>query len=122
MAGYRKKKLEELIKRVIGDALIKEIKDPRIGFVTIYKVELSKDYSLAEVYFSVIGDNKQKKKSIDGLIAAKGYLRYHLGKNVKLRIVPDLKFKLDESIETGVDLVNLIDSVTPKSNDNNDND
>lgn len=123
MSSFRKKKLEELIKRIIGDALIKEIKDPRIGFVTISRVELTKDLALAKVYFSVIGDDKQKKKSVDGLNAAKGFIRFQLGKNLKLRSVPDVKFYLDESIESGVNLVDLIhkassDKESDESNNN----
>ena len=60
MAAYRKEKLEELIKRIIADTLLKEIKDPRIGFVTVTRVRLSRDYSNSDVWISVIGNEKEK--------------------------------------------------------------
>lgn len=113
MAGFRKKRLEEQVKRIIGDTLIKEVKDPRIGFVSVYNVELDDDYTTAVVHVSVLGDEKQKKKSVAGLNAAKGYIRSFLGKNLKTRLVPNLIFKLDTTIEDGVNLVNLIDEVNP---------
>lgn len=116
MAGRRQLRLEELIKRIIGDFLVKgEVKDPRIGFVTIYKVELNDDYTLATVYVSVIGKTKEKFDSLKGLNAAAGYIKFHMSKELKLRTIPDVLFKLDDSIEKGIDIVNLIDSVQPKN-------
>jgi ribosome-binding factor A len=109
MAGFRKKKLEELMKRIIGDTLLKDIKDPRIGFASVYRVDLSSDYSVADIYVSVIGDKKQKRKTLAGLDAAKGYIRYHIGKSVKLRNIPGLRFHIDDSIEEGMKLVDLIE-------------
>ena len=111
MAGYRKKKLEEQIKRLIGEALIREVKDPRIGFATVYSVSLADDYSHAEVLISVLGDQKQKSKTLDGLKAAKGFLRSFVGKNIQLRHVPEMTFKIDSSIEEGARIIEMIDSV-----------
>jgi ribosome-binding factor A len=109
MASYRREKLEELIKRVVADALLAEIKDPRIGFVTVVKTRLSRDYSTADVWVSVLGSEKDKEKSIAGLESACSYLQYLVGKGVKLRVTPRLRFHLDTSIEEGVNLVNLIE-------------
>lgn len=117
MAGMRKKRLEEQVKRIIGDTLLKEVKDPRIGFVSVYSVSLDDDYTTAVVNISVLGDEKQKKKSIAGLNAAKGYIRSFLGKQLQTRFVPDLIFKLDTTIEDGVNLVNLIEEVAPSGDD-----
>ena len=115
MAGYRKERLEELIKRVIGDLLLKEVKDPRIGFASIFRVEASRDYSVADVFVSVIGDNDQKRKTVAGLNSAAGFIRSKVGKEIKMRVAPELKFHLDDSIEKGVGMVNLLDKLADET-------
>lgn len=108
MPGHRKEKMEELIRRLIGDMLLKEIKDPRIGFATVYRVEVSRDFSVADVFISVIGDDAQKKKSIAGLNSASGYIRCKVGDHLKIRQTPEIKFHLDDSIEKGNSMVDLL--------------
>jgi len=116
MAGHRKERIEELIKRIIGDMLLTEIKDPRIGFTTVYRVEVSRDLSVADVFVSVIGDAAQKKKTIAGLNSASGFIRSKVGDHVKLRQTPEIKFHLDDSIEKGNDMVNLLAKLEYESN------
>ena len=116
MAGHRKERIEELIKRIIGDMLLTEIKDPRIGFTTVYRVEVSRDLSVADVFISVIGYNVQKKKTIAGLNSASGFIRSRVGDHVKLRQTPEIKFHLDDSIEKGNDMVNLLAKLEYDSN------
>ena len=111
MAGYRKKRLEELIKRIVADTILQEIRDPRIGFVTVTSVKLNKDYSSAEVWVSVIGDEKEKKKTLHGLKSAAGFIQYQIGKEVNIRNTPKVKFCLDNSIESGVEMVNILDKL-----------
>lgn len=112
MASFRKKRLEELIKRIIGDMLIKgAVKDPRIGFVTVYAVELNDDNTVATVKISVLGPSEDKKKSLVGLNAAAGFVKFNLGKELKVRTIPDVVFVYDDSVEKGSDVVNLIDSI-----------
>lgn len=108
MAGHRKEKMEELIRRIIGDMLLSEIKDPRIGFTTVYRVEISRDLSVADVFVSVIGDDLQKKKTLAGLSSATGYIRSKVGDHLKIRQTPEIKFHLDDSIEKGNAMVNLL--------------
>jgi ribosome-binding factor A len=115
MASYRKERIEELIKRMLGDALIADVKDPRIGFASVFRVEVSRDYSVADVFISVIGDEEQKKKSIEGLQSASGYLRSLVGKQLKLRLAPELKFHIDDSIEKGVGMVGLLDRLASEA-------
>jgi ribosome-binding factor A len=115
MTTHRRERLEEIIRRIIGDTLLKEIKDPRIGFVTVVNVRLSRDYAEADVWISVLGDEAEKKKSLAGLESAKGYVQFVVGKNIKLRNTPRLRFHLDTSIEEGVRLVNVIDSLEKKA-------
>ena len=114
MASYRKEKLEELIKRIIADAMISEIKDPRIGFATVTRVDLKKDYSRADVWISVIGDDTEKRKTMAGLASARPYLQHLVGKNIRLRTVPHLEIHLDTSIEEGSRIVGLINDLDSK--------
>jgi len=111
MAGYRKEKLEAEIRRVIADTFLKEIKDPRIGFLTVTGVKLSKDYTSARVGISVIGDERAKKLSLAGAESAAGYIQHIVGKAIRMRIVPRIIFHLDSSIEEGVRMVGLIDDL-----------
>lgn len=120
LSSYRKEKLEELIKRLVADLLLKEIKDSRIGFISISRVEISKDYSSANVFFSVLGSEKNIKDSFFGLESAKGFIRKKIGKSLKLRYIPDLKFVYDDSVAEGVNLVNLIDKVNAPKADSPD--
>lgn len=110
MASYRKEKLEELIRRVVAESLIKEVKDPRIGFVTVTRVSLSKDYGHAEIYISVIGDENDKKLTLAGIESARSFIQHIVGKEIRLRVLPRITFHLDTTIEEGVNLVGLIDS------------
>ncbi|HEY1405015.1 MAG TPA: 30S ribosome-binding factor RbfA [Spirochaetota bacterium] len=111
MASFRKERIEELIKRMIGDALLSDVKDPRIGFASVFRVEISRDYSVADVFISVIGDDVQKKKTIKGLYSASGYIRSKIGKQLKMRVSPELKFHIDDSIEKGSGMVDLLDKL-----------
>ena len=111
MASHRKERLEELIKRIVGDLLYTEVKDPRIGFSTIVRVKLSADYSVADIWVSVMGSEADKHKAIAGLESASKYIQHLVGKEIQLRITPRIVFHLDSSIEKAVNLVNLIEDV-----------
>jgi ribosome-binding factor A len=109
MPGYRKERLEKQIRMIVADALIKDIKDPRIGFVTVTNVKLNKDKSIAYVYISIMGDDKAKKKSMLGLKSASGFLQYKIGKEIKMRNTPKILIQSDSSIETGLDMAHTLD-------------
>jgi ribosome-binding factor A len=109
--SYRKEKIEELIKRLIADFLLKEIKDPRVGFVSISQVSLSKDNSFAQVGISILGSPRDIRKSLEGLKSAQGYIQHYLAKNLHMRNIPKIEFKLDSSVSDGVKMVDLIDSL-----------
>ena len=115
MAGFRKQKLEAEIQRIVAEAFIKEIKDPRIGFLTVTEVKLSRDYTSADVGISVIGDDKQKKLSLEGANSAAGYIQHLVGKSIRIRNTPRIRFHLDSSIEEGVRMVGLIEDLDKKS-------
>lgn len=124
MTTHRKEKLEELIRRVVAEALLKDIKDPRIGFTTVTRVKLAKDYSVADVFISVMGAEDEVKKSMAGLESAKSYMQFIVGREVRLRSTPKIKFHLDRSIEEGVRMVDVIDKLTGETtvHENDDND
>ena len=94
-----------------------EIKDPRIHPMTsVMAVEVAPDLKTCKAYISVLGDKDAKLSTIKGLCSAEGYIRRQLARNLNLRNTPEIKFILDESIEYGVNMSKLIDSVTKKDN------
>ncbi len=117
--GFRKQKLETQIKKLVGTLIVTEIKDPRIGFVTVTNVELSKDYAYADVYVSVLGDDNTKAKSLAGLQSARGFIQFRVGKALSIRTNPEIRFHLDTSIEEGVDMVNLLEKLEKETLKNN---
>lgn len=86
---------------MVSELLIKGLKDPRIGFVTITGVKVTDDLHLATVYFSVIGDDAAKKASESGLNSARSFIRRELGKKLHMRYVPDVVFRYDVSLDQG---------------------
>jgi len=102
MEGKRSEKVADLIQQEISEMLIKTVKDPRIGFVTITRVAVSEDYRLAKVYFSVAGTQEERERSMKGLNSARGYVRKELGRRIRLRYTPEIVFKFDPSIEYAI--------------------
>jgi len=95
----RADRVGEIIKREIDDIIRKKINDPRIGFISITRVEITDDLKFANVYVSVYADDEKKKLTMDGLNSARGFIRGLLGPHLDLKFVPDINFKLDNSIE-----------------------
>ncbi len=110
--NYRKDRLEELIRRIVSDILLKEIKDPRIGFVTITGVELNKDFSEARIGVSILGESREVRKSMEGIRSSSGFIQKKLGKELKIRNTPRVYFYMDKSVADGVDMVGKIEAVT----------
>ncbi|HOK02680.1 MAG TPA: 30S ribosome-binding factor RbfA [Spirochaetota bacterium] len=114
---YRKDRLEELIRRIVSDIIFKEVKDPRIGFVTVTDVELTKDFSEARIGVSILGSSVEVRKSMEGIRSSSGYIQKLLGKELKIRTVPRVYFYLDKSIEQGVLMVDKIEKLTESIKD-----
>ena len=87
------------IKEEVSQIILRELKDPRIGFITITHVDLTHDLKIAHIFYSIMGDTKGIENSQKGLEAAKGYIRRLLGDRLKLRFVPEIQFRKDDSIE-----------------------
>ena len=107
--GKRSEKVADLIRKEISEMiLLKTIKDPRIGFLTITRVSVSDDCRMARVYFSVMGSIEERDRSIEGLNSAKGYVRKELGRRLSLRYTPDIVFQFDPSVEYAIHIDEVI--------------
>jgi ribosome-binding factor A len=100
-------RLRELFKEETSAILQREMKDPRIGFVSVTDVELSPDLRHARIFVSVYGDADAKARTMEGLHSAEGFVRTALAHRIRLRHVPEVTFRIDESIEHG-DRVNRL--------------
>ncbi len=108
MEFKRAQRVEGLVLEEISKILQNKIRDPRIGFATITKVTMSDDLRIAKVFVSIMGNEKEKKDSLKGLHSATGFIRKELGHRVHLRRVPELVFKLDDSIEKSAKILNIL--------------
>jgi ribosome-binding factor A len=107
----RSERVETQLKKDISTILLEELKDPRIGFITVIRVEVTADLRYAKIYFSILGDDEAKEKALKGINSAKGYIRKLVGDRMKMRYVPELEFKLDSSIEYSISLENVFDKI-----------
>lgn len=109
MANRRNDRLSGEMKRVISEIIRTEVKDPRLSeLVSVTDVNVTEDLKYAKVYISVYGDIKQ---NLDALHSARGFIRRELGKRIKMRIIPELLFEKDDSIEKGIYMSSLINKV-----------
>lgn len=113
----RSEKVAEAIHEMVSELLIKGLKDPRIGFVTITGVKIADDLGLATIYFSVIGSDEEKKATTQGLNSARGFVRKEIGKSLRIRHIPDITFRYDESIEYGSHIENLLKEIAAKEDE-----
>ncbi|HEY8104192.1 MAG TPA: 30S ribosome-binding factor RbfA [Gaiellaceae bacterium] len=113
----RMRRVNESVRQVLSEALL-ELKDPRIGFVTVTGVETSSDLRHATVYVSVLGSEKKRSKSLTGLDAAHGVLQARLSRELRMKRTPQLSFEYDHAVEHGVRMSKLIDELVPEPDDN----
>ena len=113
MAGYRKDRVSEDIKREIA-SILRELKDPRVldVMLTVVNVEVSSDASFAKVYVSAMDGIETAKLAVKGLTSATGYIRREVGKRLHLRKTPELKFVADDSIEKGMSITKMLGDIT----------
>lgn len=108
---HRQEKLGELIAAELSELLRTRVKDPRVGFASITHVEVSGDLRHAKVFVSVMGSAEERVETMKGLKNATGFLRHELATRLVLRYMPELVFKLDNSIEEGARILALINQV-----------
>ncbi len=122
MKYARTSRISEEIKKLISNLIMNELKDPRVSKLTsITHVETTNDLRYTYVYISTFSNEYTSEETIEALNKAKGFVRKEIGKNIKLRCVPEPIFKLDESIKQGIYMSKLIKEVneTPKSKEEN---
>ncbi|MDO8602310.1 MAG: 30S ribosome-binding factor RbfA [Candidatus Omnitrophota bacterium] len=102
--GIRSERVEGQLKKEISRILQEDLKDPRIGFVTIARIDLTGDLRYARIYFSILGDDAAKEESLKGIKSAIGFIRKLIAERMNLRYVPELYFKLDNSLEYSINL------------------
>ncbi|WP_248926328.1 30S ribosome-binding factor RbfA [Paenibacillus hamazuiensis] len=111
MAKVRVGRVGEQIKKEISQIIQAELKDPRIGFITVTGVEVTNDFSQAKVFLSVMGSDEQKEETLKALSRSSGFIRSELGKRIRLRKIPELLFKFDASIDYGSRIEQLLDRI-----------
>jgi len=112
----RMRRVNESIRQVLSERL-PELKDPRIGFVTVTGVEATSDFEHAKVFVSVLGAEDERERSLAGLEAAHGVLQSSIAHELKLKRTPQLTFEYDPSVERGVRMTKLIDDLAPEPAD-----
>lgn len=114
----RQRRVSEQIQRELADIIRLELKDPRVGMITLTDVEVSPDFAHAKVFFTTLGDTDARALAETGLRRASGFLRKMLGKTLKVYNTPELHFIFDASVESGIRISQLIDEALappPKS-------
>jgi ribosome-binding factor A len=109
MATSRMRRVNEVIRQVLGDVIATDLKDPRIGFVTVTDVDTSPDLRTARVYVSVLGGEAEREKALAGLQSAHGFLQGKIAAELRMKRTPTLTFHYDESVDRGVRISRLLD-------------
>ncbi len=104
MQGKRTDRVGHLIQMELSQLLVTKVKDPRLGFVTVTHVDIAPDLKNAFVYYSVLGDEKARESSQEALEKARGFLQRQIADAIKLRYTPKLDFRLDSSLERGMEI------------------
>jgi ribosome-binding factor A len=112
LTSDRMRKVNELLREVLSEAML-DLKDPRIGFVTVTGVRTAPDLREAIVYVSVLGSERKRQRSLEGLEAAHGVLQARIANEVRLKRTPTLTFEYDPTVEEGVRMSKLIDELAP---------
>jgi len=103
--------LEETLRRIIASALHLEVEDPRVGFVTVSEVRLNRDRTVAQVFYTVLGDEEERKTSLEGLKRCRGYLRQIVGDQIRMRAVPEIRFTYDDSLDRSFSVEETLDRI-----------
>ena len=109
MATERMRRVNEVMREVIGDSIASELEDPRIGFVTVTAVETSPDLRSARVFVSVLGGESERTASLAALTSAHGVLQSAIGRELRMKRTPTLSFHYDESLERGQRVSRLLE-------------
>ncbi|NIN11580.1 MAG: 30S ribosome-binding factor RbfA [Gemmatimonadales bacterium] len=108
---HRPERIAALVQETLADALATQLKDPRVGFVTVMDVTVSPDCAHANIRVSVMGSDEEKAKAMEGLASARGYLRTYLARSLSLRTTPEIHFMLDRGIEHAARINQILDQL-----------
>lgn len=121
MSSKRIGRISEEIRKIASDIIRNQLKDPGISSLTsITEVEVTRDLSYAKIYVSVLGNEKERRRTIKALEKSAGFVRREIGRNLKLRHIPEINFYLDKSIENGIYMSKLIDNLKNNKNESNE--
>jgi len=115
--AQRQERVSALIREVVSELIMRRLKDPRIGFVSVVKVEVTKDLSLAKVYVSVLGDHEAKDRTMEGLKSAQGLIRSEVSKALGTRHAPEIQFLLDQGIEHSIKVSQMLSEINKGKED-----
>jgi len=122
MNDRRQRRVAELIHQEISLLIQRQVRDPRLGSITVTGVEVTQDLRLAHIYVSVMGGDYEAAQALAGLKSAAGFFRHELGSALSLRFVPELSFRLDKSLEQGLHIDQLLDSLPAEAPADEDED
>ncbi len=108
MRSDRLRRVDEAMREVLSEAVTKEIKDPRVGFVTVTAVDTASDLRHAKVFISVLGDDGVRQRSLDGLRSAHGFLQRRVADELRIKHTPTLEFLYDDSLDRGLRIEALL--------------
>lgn len=115
MSSTRNARIAEEIRKEISDIISNKLKDPRVsGMISITKTSLTKDMRYAKVYISVLGNDEDKNQVLAGLRNASGFIRKEIGQRIKIRYTPEIIFEIDNSIEYGMRISNILKEISKK--------
>lgn len=118
----RSERIAEEIKRSVSQTINNDLKDPRInGLISVTKVKVTRDLRYAKIFISLFGEENTKDEVFEVLKKAKGYIRRELASNLRIKFVPEISFKLDESMEYGAHIQKLLNEVSRQEQENEDN-
>lgn len=116
MSSRRLLKVGEAIRKVVSAAITTDLRDPRVGLITVTEVEVSGDLRIAKVKVSVLGDEKKQRLSLTGLRNAAGFLQSKIGDRLDMRYIPKLVFEIDTGIKKSLEVARILREVLPETN------
>ncbi len=99
MASHRVERVQSTIRQEVAIALERDIKDPRLGMITVSSVKVTSDLRMVKVYYTVLGDEEARSKTAEALLSASGFIRRLIGERVRMRYLPEIKFEFDDRVE-----------------------
>jgi ribosome-binding factor A len=114
MSGRRREKVADLLRDEVSEIIQREMSDPRLGFVSITRVELSPDLKYARMFISVMGTEEERADSLVALNNASGFIRRQLAPRLRMRVIPEVSFRLDRSMEHAENVARILRDLEPE--------